>query len=50
MAGRGLVRTVPVGDAIESVGINTPADLQRIEAHLAARSSPDRAAAPTRHS
>jgi bifunctional UDP-N-acetylglucosamine pyrophosphorylase / glucosamine-1-phosphate N-acetyltransferase len=50
MAGRGLVRTVPVGDAIESVGINTPADLQRVEAHLAARSSPDRAAAPTRHS
>ena len=50
MAGRGLVRTVPVGDATESVGINTPADLQRVEAHLAARSSPDRAAAPTRHS
>jgi bifunctional N-acetylglucosamine-1-phosphate-uridyltransferase/glucosamine-1-phosphate-acetyltransferase GlmU-like protein len=34
MARRGIVRTFPVRDPIESVGINTPEDLALVEAHL----------------
>jgi len=52
MARLGVVRTFPVGDAIEAVGINTPDDLRRIEAHLARRSPapPSPAATPGRPS
>jgi bifunctional N-acetylglucosamine-1-phosphate-uridyltransferase/glucosamine-1-phosphate-acetyltransferase GlmU-like protein len=48
MGARGVVRTFPLQDPIEAVGINTPEELQRLEAHLEARrSSPPPAAAPS---
>ena len=53
MARRGVVRTFPVHEAIESVGVNTPEELTLVEAHLARRSSTPpsaSAATPGRHS
>jgi bifunctional UDP-N-acetylglucosamine pyrophosphorylase/glucosamine-1-phosphate N-acetyltransferase len=44
MASRGEVRTFPLEDPMEAVGVNTPAELRQMEAWLAARA--ERAAPP----
>ena len=40
LAGRRRVLTFPAVEAMEAVGVNTPADLARIERYLAARTDP----------
>ncbi len=41
MASRGEVRTFPLGDPMEAVGVNTPVELRRMEAWLAHRAERD---------
>jgi hypothetical protein len=37
MAARGALYTLPIAEPIEALGVNTPDDLARVEAELAAR-------------